>query len=402
MITTPDKFEGFMTSRSDATATDVFHTNDENKVFLSPPSTIESGDFVFVSPLEAESINPNADAPFESLDMDIDQPLNQAIVILLPHVNTAHIRGVVRSCILNNIDHRDFRGNILGEAEFIAEVDFVDRCFGRVAQYAMQISGGMKIDSVTFHAAFEDDLNNVKKEKRIVNCLEALATTGVTAQYLSEVWTSLPADNIKRLDQGIFCAYLSLEGVQVYVINGFYVALRDKYLQNNNYCHGFLVEWNQYFVLWKVFRSKLDNALTVPQSCDNTNTSEMHMVSLDMECYASMTKIHMSGSPLEALSERIVWFSVSHHDVSHDAYGRHLLSKGIPEKIILEWCSNPLVKMPYRDEISDHEQQNIFEVVNDMDVLQCTEKLLEIYDYELFKNEIPHRNCIFKCTCVLS
>eukprot|EP00957_Ditylum_brightwellii_P060651 4605071-Ditylum_brightwellii.AAC.1 len=53
--------------------------------------------------------------------------------------------------------------------------------------------------------------------------------------------------------------------------------------------------------------------------------------------------IYVSPSPLRALSERCTWLSRS---PNNDDYGKVLLRRGVPEEQILEWFTDPMVKLP--------------------------------------------------------
>lgn len=384
---------------------------DETDSLLVPPFLIGATEYQAVSPLGAEASMRTLDRQIADFNAKIDHPLNQGLILLKPHINNSQIRDFVRTSLLESIDHNNDGGRILGEqnitSDFIDKGKLVDVHYRSFARYAIHLTGGSDIDPKEFGILFAENLNTVKKEGRIFNCLEALSGLGLTPARLGEIWNDAPYTKMKKIKDGLYCANLLIHGKNVYVVNGFYMAMRSSYLENNVAVYVFLIEWDPHVISWKSLRSKLTGLSLNTQIFDEDSIQykvfeQYEKKYVDEKPDFVNNGIHMSASPLETLSERINWCSFSNHDVSHDKYGRMLLGRGIPEGTILDWCSNAKVKVPCPDNIVGHKNQFVFDAVNGMDAKECTDKLIDIYDYELLKTELSRKNCLSGCVCVIT
>lgn len=114
-------------------------------------------------------------------------------------------------------------------------------------------------------------------------------------------------------------------------------------------------------------------------------------------------------------------------------YGRVLLGRGVPESVILDWCHDLEVKVPIsistRKGDSNEDQsgfgsgtgtrtgsgsaekvrhspsssssfyyQNPFELVQNLDAKECSDKLIGLYDYELFGATSDQQSNCCKCS----
>jgi hypothetical protein len=384
---------------------------DETDSLLVPPFYIGSAEYQAVSPLGAEVSMRTLDRQIADFNSKIDHPLNQGLILLKPHVNNSKVRNLVRTFLLESIDHNNDGGRILSDqnitSDFIDKGKLVDVHYRSFARYAIHTTGGSDIDPKEFGIFFHESLNKVRKEGRIFNCLEALSRLGLTPTTLGEIWNDAPENKIKKLSDGLFCGNLFINGANIYVVNGFYMAMRGSYLENNAGVYVFLIEWDPEVISWKTLRSKV-TGLPLDSEISDTNSAQHKIFEQYERKYVDETPafinngIHMSASPLETLSERINWCSVTNHDVSHDKYGRMLLGRGIPEGVILDWCSNAKVKVPYSGDTVGYKHQFVFDAVRNMDTKECTDKLIEIYDYELFQTDQSRQSCGSGCACVMS
>lgn len=384
---------------------------DETNSLLVPPFLIGATENQAVSPLGAEASMRTLDRQIADFNAKIDHPLNQGLILLKPHINNSRVRDFVRNSLLDSIDHNNDGGRIVGEqnvtSDFIDKGKLVDIHYRSFARYAIHLTGGSDIDPKDFGLFFDETLNTVTKEGRIFNCLEALSGLGLTPTTLGQLWNDVPDNKIKKFSDGLFCANLIINGKNVYVVNGFYMAMRGSYLENNVAVYVFLIEWDPDIISWKRLRSKV-TGLPLNTEISDKNSIQYKIFEQYEKKYVDEKPdfvnngIHMSASPLETLSERINWCSVANHNVSHDKYGRMLLGRGIPEGIILDWCSNTKVKVPYPEDTVGYKHQFVFDVVKNMDAKECTDQLIEIYDYDLFKTDKSRWNCRSGCACIIS
>ncbi|KAJ1625011.1 hypothetical protein T492DRAFT_1042819 [Pavlovales sp. CCMP2436] len=99
----------------------------------------------------------------------------------------------------------------------------------------------------------------------------------------------------------------------IFVINGFYAAMRAAYTTPPAELHYFTVQWSTETVSWEAFRADVLGA---------TNPGDA-----------------AKGS---ALAERMNWTGVA---LDEDLYGRGLLAAGIPAETIMSWTEDPQVTL---------------------------------------------------------
>ena len=399
------------------------------------------------------------------LNLRLDEPANIAFVYIKPHGklgnannNTNAIKELVHDTLLDHINPYiegsiDIDGGIGGAGRIVAEYDisseiveqgkFFDKHFKSLARYAVEIAGSdlsasafseigftRNSTATSFREQFGEGLDLVKKESRIYNAREALSALACTPGDLDEMWQEAQKDSskgkIKYFGNGLYCGNLFAKGKNVYVMNGFYMAMRAGYVQPGMLIHAYIIQWSPNIISWKEFRKTIigaeDPSLAEAGSLRRMIYDKYSDLGLDARPDEINNVIHASSSPLEALSERLTWCS---KEINQDEYGRILLGRGIPESKILDWCDN--IKVPVRVDRTisgpkgkrkkkaasagavsvcksdDGFLTDVFDVVKDMDAKKCADKLTEIYDYELFGPRIEdHARCRSGECCIIS
>eukprot|EP00978_Attheya_sp_CCMP212_P037524 scaffold177838_cov44-Attheya_sp.AAC.1 len=163
------------------------------------------------------------------------------------------------------------------------------------------------------------------------------------------------------------------------------------------YC--FVVEWSGGELTWKEFLRNVVGTTShdIVQTEKGSLQREIHdrREELGLTVNASVFQlegaVHASKSPLEALSERCTWLGRS---ISQDPFGRALLGRGIPESTIRNWLEDtPLIRLP-----GEQQQLTLFQFVEQMDSSECMDRLVKVYDQELFGSKSNGTNC----NCVIS
>jgi len=320
------------------------------------------------------------------------------MVCIKPNANTRSVRDLVHDTLLDFINPLDDGGGRIvneydlsclmldGESSRVSMGELVDHQYGELAKYAMHTSGqSVKIPSEEFQKAFGEELQVVKEEKRIYSAREALSALGCDPATLESAWREAEQDSSKgkihSFGKNFHCANLAIHGKNVYVINGFYMAVRGEYLQPDRPIHCLIIKWNKENLSWSEFLSKViggeDPAVAEAGSLRHTIFSKYEEFGLESAPTKVFNAIHASASPLEGLAERMNWCS---RQINADDYGRILLGRGIPESRILDWVSGEAVV----DAKDESKTTCVFDIVKGMDSKECTEKLTELYDYELF------------------
>eukprot|EP01004_Peranema_trichophorum_P004450 NODE_3371_length_1363_cov_77.375806_g2935_i0.p1 GENE.NODE_3371_length_1363_cov_77.375806_g2935_i0~~NODE_3371_length_1363_cov_77.375806_g2935_i0.p1 ORF type:complete len:363 (+),score=77.64 NODE_3371_length_1363_cov_77.375806_g2935_i0:71-1159(+) len=158
----------------------------------------------------------------------------------------------------------------------------------------------------------------------------------------------------------------------IYVINGFYMSMREKYTKPGASIHYFLVEWDSDKLSWGDFRSRVLGATDPPTAEAKSLRREIfdryQELGLKSQPNVGDNGVHASASPFEALAERINWVGV---DLADDAFGKQLLSLGIPKETILAWTKDPQVDY-------DGKKASLFDSLEDTDADECIKRALKI------------------------
>merc|ERR1712217_177439 len=160
----------------------------------------------------------------------------------------------------------------------------------------------------------------------------------------------------------------------IFVINGFYMAMRAKFTTPGTSIYYYVVEWNPADLSWADFREK---------TLGGTDPSKAHADSVRRLIYGnwkdlglascpttSDNGVHASASPFEALSEKCNWLG---YDISKDFFAKGMLASGVPLDMLKAWCDDPQVSY-------DGKKQSLFDLLEDLDAGDCLAKSSKIAD----------------------
>lgn len=349
-----------------------------------------------LSPMSG-SVNLAQSTPFENLTLignSTQHSMDSSFVYVKPDFNCKLIRDLTRSTMLNAIISGN--GRIAEElvilAEDIEKGNMIDAQYQETARNAMLVSvRQMSIPQSEFRSAFEEDIDVVINESRIFNANQALTECNCTPEQLDEAWRkaenfiSSTKRKVMKFRKGLYCANIQINQRNIYVINGFYLALRRKYTLQSQSIYAFVIHWDSSVLPWNEFQTKVIGA---KNPADAQCGSIRKVVHDKYEEFGLTNKpdrvnniVHASASPLQGLIERCTWLP---REIKQDEYGQILLRKGIPEPIILSWFKNLKVKTPSPQSGEAVQIRDIFDIVEGMSTGECTKSLLRIYDNELF------------------
>jgi hypothetical protein len=354
---------------------------------------------MMVSPLaersEADSVRTLNQHTID-LNLREDKPANFAFVRINPIANTQEVRDLVHDMLLDYINpFDDGGGRIIAEydisSDLIREGRLVEKQYKLLARHATEVSGSAaEISEREFNIVFAEELQVVKDEKRIYNAREALSGLACNPARLEQAWREAEKDSSKgkihRFGPDCYCGNLLLNGKNVYVMNGHFMALREQFVKAGSSTRAYVIQWTVETLSWKDFLTKaigaVDPSKALPDSLRRTIFERYRILGMDAQPSLRNNCICASASPLEGLAERIHW---CYKTVHRDEYGRILLGKGIPEAKILDWCDNVIVTPPPEEgsyKLGD--ECRIFDMVQGLNSKECAEKLTRVYDYELF------------------
>lgn len=130
----------------------------------------------------------------------------------------------------------------------------------------------------------------------------------------------------------------------IFVINGFYMAMREKYTKPSASIYYYLVEWDPAKLSWGDFREKVLGATDPATAADGAVRKEIYTnwksLGLASEPNVGDNGVHASASPFEAMAERLNWMGAK---LEEDDFGKAMIASGIPKATIMEWTKDPQV-----------------------------------------------------------
>ena len=158
----------------------------------------------------------------------------------------------------------------------------------------------------------------------------------------------------------------------IFVINGFYMAMREKYTKPGESISYYLVEWDPKKLSWEDFRGKVlgatDPATAEEGSLRREIFKSWKSLGLKSEPNVGDNGVHASASPFEALAERLNWMGAT---LEGDDFGKAMLDAGIPKDKIMAWTKDPQVEF-------EGKKQSLFDMLEDLDYDDCLKKAQEI------------------------
>ena len=130
----------------------------------------------------------------------------------------------------------------------------------------------------------------------------------------------------------------------IYVINGFYAAMRSKFTSPGSSIYYFSVSWNSDVLSWADFRANVLGATDPQQAAEGSMRNEIFQrweaLGLPSRPTTGDNGVHGSASAFEGLAERINWLGAS---LDEDPTGQALLRAGVKKELLKAWCKDPQV-----------------------------------------------------------
>jgi nucleoside diphosphate kinase len=268
--------------------------------------------------------------------------VNIALVFIKPHANTP---GVER-LLLNNLEQRHISVVAQGlmTAEDIDKKGTIDKHYYSIARYATIWKPSEIPITADAEQKFQEAFNKSWKDsieaKKVLNASEALQTVFHGSE--AALATAWGAAKVAKLAPGFYAGYCEKE--QIYLINGFFIAMRAKFTTRGGSVRWFVVQWNEIELSWSEFRGTVIGATNPEKAAvESVRAQILHKwqeLQLPGKPNGSDNGIHASAGPLEGLNERIIWLNGT---VAQDRFGRTLLDAGVDAGLIGELLSNPSI-----------------------------------------------------------
>jgi len=295
---------------------------------------------------------------------------NRAFVFVKPHAVTENMIALVKEKLAGAAISVVSEGSI--SAEQIDRNSLIDKHYGAIASKAVQLKPaqlnvpekGQKEFAEAFGISWQDALD----KGMVFNAADACGHLGVDASGLDEKWSQLKRGKTMIKFGGGFYAG-QVDGL--FVINGFYAAMRSKYTSPDASIHYFLTEWDPSQLSWDLFREKIlggtDPATAEAGSLRSIVLDKWEELGLPAKPDVGDNGVHASASPLEAMAERSNWLQ---KDITQDVFAKGMLSSGISISTIKNWSTDPQVAVA----VGSAQRASLFDLLEDTNAGDCLAK----------------------------
>jgi hypothetical protein len=201
--------------------------------------------------------------------------------------------------------------------------------------------------------------------------MDACERFNCSAEELDAAWAK--SKKVVKFGGGFYCGLVSMNNLELYVFNAFFMTMRSKFVGAGTSIHCFVVEFSPKTLSWQSFRNNVlgptDPADGPVGSLRKTILKDYKALGLTSEPNKGDNGVHASASPFEGLAERINWLGASIND---DTFGSALLKAGLSEETIKAWSVDPRVKQP------DGSIGSVFDCLEDTDADDCLARLVEL------------------------
>lgn len=318
---------------------------------------------------------PKLHARFEDLAPGVAEK-NFGFMCLKPTANTKAAREFVEEKM------NEFGIEILEEGDILAEEieerKIVDVHYGSMASKAWDLSPGDLVVRLDRQAQFETQFgiswSDALARGLVCNAREACDRLGCGVNQLDDQWDPLEIGKGKvKFGGGFYCGRIQ----DIYVINGFYMAMRSMYTKPGRSVHWYSVSWKASKLRWSDFRENVLGATDPATASENSmrGASYRKWKELDLPGlpHVGENVVHASASPFEAALERCNWLGRS---PLQDPFCRQLEQRGISMELIRIWSKDPIV-------VHDGRQLALFDLFENLDGLDCLDLAADLQSADI-------------------
>mmetsp|Transcript_57325 Transcript_57325/g.177946 ORF Transcript_57325/g.177946 Transcript_57325/m.177946 type:complete len:425 (+) Transcript_57325:77-1351(+) len=298
---------------------------------------------------------------------------NTALVFVKPHAGTTQVLELVQRLL------QDRKVEVLRKGSIdAAEIDargIIDSHYAAIAKVGMTrdiASLGLgAAEAERFAAGYGRQLEEVLAAGQVYSAVTALEVLRISP---SELLSRCLEAGYVKLRSGLYCARLEGGGEEpqeLYVLNGFYARMREKFVAPGVVVNWFLVRFKASELSWSAFRSEVIGATQPIDAADGSLRAAIRdrwrELGLREETNYQDNGVHASAGPLEALRERAIWLG---DDPRADAFGAALALQGEGGAALEALLENPVVAMGGKE-------GSAFDLLEDMDSAEALDVLAD-------------------------
>ncbi len=240
---------------------------------------------------------------------------NSAFVFVKPHANNKAVQELVRKEIQAKGIKITSEGSIASEK--IDSERLIDQHYYAIANKAvLKKPNELNVPEALFQKKFGLSWADALKQNLVFNAMDACQVLGITAEEMDKQGAvAKKADLMVKFGGGFYCTKVVMAGKNpIYVINGFYMAMRSKFTIKGESIYYFTVEWEAAQLSFDDFREKVlgptDPAVAPATSVRGLLYAQWQTLGLKAIPDGGDNGVHASASPFEALAERMNWLKV--------------------------------------------------------------------------------------------
>jgi hypothetical protein len=310
-------------------------------------------------------------APQEIDDTGEAQARNSAFLFIKPHALLDSVIWAVKGNLAARGITIQSEGRI--DAAAIDEERLIDKHYYSIASKATILKPyDLNVPQAKFENYFELSWEDALARGLVYNALDAAKELELSGPELDLEWAKAKQNKkIVKLAGGFYCGLLEVNDRKMYVMNGFFMAMRDEYVRQGSAIHYMTVEWDPAQLSFESFRNDVlgpnDPVLAPRTSLRGMMYGSWKELGFKEPPSTGTNCVHASASPLEALCEKLNWLSVPMVD---DPFGAACLNAGIPEQVIVDkWTLDPQVAL------LNGGKGSIWDAVENQDVDVCLASL---------------------------
>jgi len=269
---------------------------------------------------------------------------NCAFVFVKPHANTDKVKELVKESLGKQDIEIKEEGSI--EAADIDKKMLIDTHYYAIAAKAtLKQPKELPVPKDKFKEFFSVDWDEALKDGKVFNAKDACTELGIDAAKLNELWAAAKkANKLIKFGGGFYCGEVEANDKKIYIFNGFFMAMRSKFVTEGTSIYYYVVEWDSSKLSWEDFRGTVlgptDPAAAPADSLRGLISSKWQELDLKAPCNVGDNGVHASASPFEALCERMNWLGCL---AEQDDFGKLLFKAGVDVALIKEWSIDPQV-----------------------------------------------------------
>mmetsp|Transcript_37491 Transcript_37491/g.90908 ORF Transcript_37491/g.90908 Transcript_37491/m.90908 type:complete len:380 (-) Transcript_37491:145-1284(-) len=317
---------------------------------------------------DASQQNQALTSQVNDLQVQLSGKTNSAFVFIKPHACKGK-PGAIEKVVEDKFKSVGIR--VTGKGEILAEdIDknlLIDNHYGAIAKKAMQLTPSeLNVPDkgkAAFEKMFGESWDAAISANKVYNAKDAAEKLGVDAAGINAKWGQLKrGENLIKFGGGFYCGKIG----DIYVMNGFYMAMRAAYCNAGEKIKWYTVSWPTDSLAWGSFRGDVlgsTDPSTAPKgSIRRTILDDYKKLGLNSKPNTGDNGVHASASPFEGFAERCNWLGAS---VEADQFGKGLLSAGVSKDTIKEWSGDSQVSVD--GETAKGKTMSVFDSLEDLD-----------------------------------